>query len=508
MQRSARRTAVSAWLPGAVLFFSALITLCCWALASPPGSSPDDNYHLSSIWCAQGTSDLCQKGAGPTWRVLPTTVVAASCYAPDATASAVCQDTFPETLVADLPTERGNWNGGYPPVFYELLSVFAGDHLVLSVLSMRFANCLLAVVLLGATALAVPRQMRALVLVPITLVSMPITMYFLASTNPSSWTLLGLAILWPALYAAFDTSGRRRGALLALAVVAATMASGSRTDASLFVVFVIGVVALLRVRELRANLLVVATAVLCLAISAWFFLRAGQSVNVLIGFGDAVTEMPADQRLFLNLKELPILLMGGFGFGFMGTTGWLDTTFPSTTAVTALGCWAALLFLWSREPSARKVLATALVGVSLLAYPLFMQTRSHLIIGQGFQPRYLLPLLIVFTGVFMLRGRRTVPRLTRLQLGVVVGALSVGHLLALQAQIRRYVTGLDITDVNLDADREWWWDVWFSPNVVWLVGSAAFAVTVYLVLRLLREPVDELVETVPAPLAERQPVGK
>ena len=40
------------WLP--VAFF----VMCAgWALTSPPGSSPDDDFHLTSIWCAAGTQD-------------------------------------------------------------------------------------------------------------------------------------------------------------------------------------------------------------------------------------------------------------------------------------------------------------------------------------------------------------------------------------------------------------------------------------------------------------------
>ena len=37
------------WLP--LAFF---VTCAGWALASPVGAAPDDDYHLASIWCAQG----------------------------------------------------------------------------------------------------------------------------------------------------------------------------------------------------------------------------------------------------------------------------------------------------------------------------------------------------------------------------------------------------------------------------------------------------------------------
>jgi hypothetical protein len=46
--------------------------------------------------------------------------------------------------------------------------------------------------------------------------------------------------------------------------------------------------------------------------------------------------------------------------------------------------------------------------------------------------------------------------------------------MALHTNIRRYVTGLDVNGVNLDASPEWWWDVPFTPMAVWFVGSVAF----------------------------------
>ena len=44
---------VAAWL---ITCLAAFAALAGWSLASPAGSSPDDDYHLASIWCAQGLS--------------------------------------------------------------------------------------------------------------------------------------------------------------------------------------------------------------------------------------------------------------------------------------------------------------------------------------------------------------------------------------------------------------------------------------------------------------------
>ena len=44
-----------------VLPLALLVVFGSWAVTSPVGSSPDDDYHLSSIWCAGGErSGVCE----------------------------------------------------------------------------------------------------------------------------------------------------------------------------------------------------------------------------------------------------------------------------------------------------------------------------------------------------------------------------------------------------------------------------------------------------------------
>ena len=48
--------------------------------------------------------------------------------------------------------------------------------------------------------------------------------------------------------------------------------------------------------------------------------------------------------------------------------------------------------------------------------------------------------------------------------------------MALQVNIRRYVTGDDLQGLNLDAGAEWWWTGFpVGPTGVWVVGALAFA---------------------------------
>ena len=46
------------------------------------------------------------------------------------------------------------------------------------------------------------------------------------------------------------------------------------------------------------------------------------------------------------------------------------------------------------------------------------------------------------------------------------------------------MTGLDVSNWNLDRKSEWWWDIAVGPTVVWAVGSLAFAWLAFALLRL------------------------
>lgn len=464
-----------------MLVVSALISLFAWSLASAPSSSPDDNYHLGSIWCAQQDKSTCETVPGsPTVRMMPLPVVSGQCYATDNTASAKCQEDLPDKLVAEIATDRGNWNGGYPPLFYKAMSFLVTDDYETSVVLMRFANSIVTVGLIALVALLVPRRLRGVAVIPAVITSVPLGLSVYASTNPSAWTTVSAATLWLSLYAAVESSGRRQYLLLAAAVVATLIGSGSRTDAALFSIMAVGLVFLIRLRDLRRNPAVVVVGVACVAVSAVLFLRAGQSGAVIGGIGPSSVSLglPWLDVALMNLRELPVVLLGSLGYGPMGTTGWLDTPYPALVGALTVLVWAAIVFESLHDLHWAKSFGLLLMGAALIAYPMVLLGRSGVLVGAAFQPRYALPLLIIFTGVALLnfpgRPRRL---LSRTQLLLITLGLAIAHALAIDRQIRRYVTGVEVTGLNLDDGREWWWPgLPLSATAVLVIGSVAFAV--------------------------------
>jgi hypothetical protein len=455
-------------------------------MASPPGSSPDDDFHLASIWCAQGDrADRCQSVSGdPAMRLVPNEVNSVACFAFENKASAACQNGFDGDLVPDSPRDHGNWRGGYPPLFYGVMSVFVTDSLNQSVLLMRAANIAVAVGMLCALALLLPQRLRPVLLLTLLVTAVPLTLFFVPSTNPSAWTLLSSATLWLSLYAAFDSRGRRRALLLSFSLVAAVLGAGSRADAGLFVIASVAVAFLLRRRDLARERLVALIGVACAVLGGVFFLSAAQSEALSGGFGNAPgSETPQLQLLVTNIQRLPVLIYGSLGYGGMGGTGWLDTTFPDLVGGLTVAAWVAVVFTGWKTMSGPKALALLATGTGVVAYPLYMLGTSGATVGSFFQSRYLLPLLIIFTGISLLGARRSDLGLNRFQAAAIALSLATAHAIALYTQIRRYVTGFDVSGLDLDRGREWWWSLPISATATWILGSICFAGLTVLVLR-------------------------
>lgn len=469
----------------AVTCLAAFIALAGWAMASPPGSSPDDDYHLASIWCAQGIdAELCAPVEGePDQRLLPYLASgAASCFATDFTLSGACQDDFTTDEPA-VATAHGNWGGAYPPYFYGLLSLFAGPDVPAAVLTMRLVGSLLAIATVAGLAALLPRRRRPLAAVPLLLTAVPLSMAVLASTNPSAWAILGAAVLWPALYVAYEETGWRRNGLSAFAVVASFVGAGSRADGALFMLMSVVLVLLMRWRHLRRAPGVTAAAAASFVVAATIFLSAGHSAALSEGFGVPPLELTTVQLLLMNLSSLPTLWLGAFGSGPLGRTGWLDTPFPPIVPMLAIGAWFGVLLLGWRRVFPAKLVGLGLIGAALVVHPMYLLMQSRVLVGEGVQPRYVLPVLVIFTGLSLLGVRGIAVRLSPVAYAVVVGAVSLAHAVALHIQVRRYVTGLDVSHTLFGDDLEWWWGAGPGPTTVWVAASLAFALLTAVVLR-------------------------
>jgi hypothetical protein len=112
--------------------------------------------------------------------------------------------------------------------------------------------------------------------------------------------------------------------------------------------------------------------------------------------------------------------------------------------------------------------------------PVFVLTRGGDIVGEQVQPRYLLPLIVLFAGLLVLQAGRRPVQFTRGQVILVVVTLSIVQAVALHTTMRRYITGQDHGGLNLNSGIKWWWDIPVSPMAVLIVGSLCYAGLVWI----------------------------
>jgi len=436
-----------AWL---VLPLAFLLMSAGWAVTSPAGSSPDDDYHLASIWCAAGEeSGRCQRDpSDPQARLVPANVVgAADCYRFRGDQSAACTRANSTALVSTI---RVNETAGlYPSGFYRLMGLLVGPDVDRSVLLMRLLNSLIAALVLAAMIGLTPRGVSSAASIAILATFVPLGLFIAASTNPSSWTMIGIAGFWAMALAWLrtPTPRSRRGVLLGVATLA-TAALGilSRVDANAYVVLTAIIVLILAVNsraQVRASigrLLVIGG--ICIAAFAQYLSVSSTSL-VIPGMNDAGGALGSADAgiglLMTNLVYLPVLFQGIVG----GTPlGWFDTTMPPLIPVVGTLVVGALLYRGMRQANRRTLIAAGLAAAALILVPILFLQAQHLGVGEVVQPRYLLPLLTILVATISVGPRFDQSiELRRAPAFTIAAPLVISATLAFWANAQRYLIG-------------------------------------------------------------------
>ena len=464
------------------LVASALLALLAWATASPPGSSPDEDYHMGSIWCPLPVTEHCemrQNDAG-VYEVLLTRQIAlaAGCFSFHANISGACVDGIVEAENGNPPywTNRFDRYGSYPRGFYRFMHSFTGVgdpevDVTGTVFTMRMVNAVLTVAVFGAALAVSTAANRRLLAYGGLIVAAPMIIYLLASINPTGWSITGVTAAWFGLHGYMTERERwRRNSLLAVAGVGALMGVSSRGDAGIFVAGVSAAVVLLHWDRFWSERRTLIAPALTFLLGAAGFLSAGQTGAVTGGMGGGGEASLS--TLINNLIMMPALLMDAI----TGNLNWGDTPMqPLTrTAVTVLA--GAMLLIGVRAMNRQKALSLFGLLAALVGIPLFMLQITGTVVGDQVQGRYVTPLLAVVMMTALwdpLRGG--VERLSRTQAAFVFLGLVAGHSWALHTQMRRFITGDEVRYLSLEHRIDWWHSP-IPPNLSWLLGSLAFAV--------------------------------
>ncbi len=457
-----------------------------WAISSPPGSAADEIYHLGSVWCAWGESEICKFDGDPqeTGRrniTLSPEFSKAGCFRSDIDKQSKSAKCYMDKIVH---TDRFAWemnSGNYPGLTYTVLRTFTINNIDLSVMIMRVFNYSLftASIILAFYSLSQKTFYASMLSIFITLI--PVSIFFLTSLNPNSWTIIGIGFYWAFLWDLFSANNKKPSIRLYLGLVFSSILSiGSRSDAAIYILVLnlILFVYLLMKRDLHKNGL---KFILVMLISFWAFLQFLYNTQ----FEAESKNINSERGLTLfiqNLSELPAYYFGIFGgrgpeewpFGL----GWFDTPIPSIVPI--LGIINILLAGVSlvRLKDSMQKFFVAILPIFMILIPLtILQLRGSNAM-YFLQPRYLLPLLIVFFGILVINFNNS--KYFSAVTATIIIILSLSNAISLHTNIKRYAVGLN-SEKSIFNSVEWWWDIPFSPSMTWIMGTTTFPILLSLI---------------------------
>lgn len=488
-----------------VVAIAATICGAMWALSSPVGSSPDDGFHQTTIWCVDATSSTIgctvvgESSAGGRVVDVPTLIGHPHCFAFVATESAACQEPMRGERVVTEAVDNGQYPGG----FYRVMSLFIQDSIPESILFMRMLNVAIATLLLGGVAIATSSEIRRLMAYTLAPVLIPLGWFLVASVNPSGWSLTGLTTLGFAWHTVLSVPRqRRRVAAGVLGAAGLVLALSARGDAAVYACLIVVALCILHWNRLRAERRLWIIPALVIVVCAWRTLAAAQVAS--IAGADAESDRTAQEVLANLLLDFPALISGMFGYQF--GLGWLDTPVHAVTAYPMALVIGFLVLGGLGHVSAKKVIACLVILGPMLVIPLVTLFRTRLIILEGVQPRYLLPLMPMLLALLLTgRGGSTSLRLTRTQATAIWLALTVANAAAIYANLRRYVTGTDGPTVI--GELEWWWQSGPSPTVVTVIGGLSFAVFAIPMVVLSWRASSQEIDRATPPLTDERGAG-
>jgi hypothetical protein len=464
------------------------------------------------MWCTSFSGPDCEiDPTGQGVMIPPPLLVASYCLYHNSQQGAGCQPFLDGTDPReDFAFGHNNPSRSlYPNGFYMVGNLFKTDNIETTVVSIRLFNIAVFLSLLGALWLLLPTRLRVTLAWTWPIALLPLGMFLIPSTNPSSWAIIAVGTGWLALLGYLETNGWRSAGLAAIYLVALVLSVSSRVDSILF----LGVASILALwqapltpRQLWRKTWV---AIFPLGfVTARLITTPGNLERVIGGVntnGETLSTLPWAQSadtvlpgtfdwalLWNNIWSVPGLWTGVFGGRPLGSLGWLDTALPQIVGVGVGLVVIGLIFEAVRKPGARKAWSLAAVFGALWVIPVYLLQISGALAGAEFQPRYLVPFMVVVVGTIVLTSQGLPLIQDRFRLSAIAVALIVANAIALHTNLRRYTTGTLVQGFNLNSPREWWWGFlpdFISPNVVWFVGALAFAVPVWAAFVLLSRQV-------------------
>ena len=459
------------------------MTLAAWAMSSALGSTNDEDFILTSIWCGTsksiGATPYCQPDPNrPGFMIVPGLVAEPEqCLHVSVTrnwGSAACQEGVRNEVFS---TDRYD-KGAYPKTYLDVMRNFVSADVEKSVVQMRLFNSLLAALTIILAFSINLRRSNDLLLTWLIVIT-PGAAFSIGSVHNSSWTLAGTTCF---VFTFMSVLKNRKVPKLwipasLVALFAVWLTSSSRPEGKYTLIFLAAIMLISEFPpkglKLSKKTLIIVGATLTIA--TFVYQRATWFGRVNI-FNDQrfvpEKEFPhsANELLFNNFLRIPDVFLsyfGNIGLGFpqlsLGSIVWLFS-FQS----------ALLLVVFAIRESQKLHRIIFAFGFLFMSFAILYlsQTGLYEIPGE-ISPRYFMPMFIGLIIIAANNKKNQYP----ISLVITVALMStISNSVAIRDSIRRYVTGQDVYSIkSLNKGREWWWQFGPQPEIVWLIGTLAFA---------------------------------
>jgi hypothetical protein len=455
------------------------MTLAAWSMGSAVGSSPDEDYVLTSIWCGtEGNPPYCRKDLDrANAMILPIMAAEPSlCFRQlGQDYSAKCQESIYDQ---EISTDTFN-RGYYPDTYFKIGQIFVDSDVESSVVKIRLLNSFLAATLIVVASAFVWKKSPDLLLAWLSVVA-PVSTYFIASVNTSSWTLIGTTSFVFAFIGACKNRKHQNVWLPAgvVALFALWFTNSSRYEGKYVILLLAAAILYSEFApknfKLTKKLIPIGSLGLPMIYLIYNFMSGfyGQTSvfnDPRVEVSEGITTT-ANNLFVNNIINLPKFITGFFGSWGLG---WFELELPSTVWLFTLQAFLLVTsFALIKSSNIYRVTFGALFAIMCIAI-LFTNQKTFSKVGNEIQPRYFLPF---FLGIVIIASANKTERYPNSLVITVAILASISNSIALRDTIRRYTTGQDVViSKSLNNPIEWWWQFGPQPETVWLTGTLAFA---------------------------------
>ena len=465
------------------IFISSFIFLGSWALSSPIGSSPDEGSHLVGIWCTEiNKSVKCNNSEGPS-KFSSQLSGDESCYLYDADQSAGCLQSQ-EEVYKEL--------SGFNEIkFYNFLNSFVSDNIIMSVIIMRFINVFILSICIVFAFIYLRKDIFVGTVFSFMTVGLPLGFYLVTSINTTSWVILGSIFFIPYIFEIVTNLSVRTIPLIIVTMLLTYIYLGSRQDGILFLgISIVSSIPILAykiknfnffIKMLQHNKLsrVVISLISLITLYLIYFVSTEISKRASLGLY-ASTQNVTNWDIGYRFTSLISGALGGWGLGS------LEVDMPGVVSVSSLFIFFSVIFI-SLGKSVIHSKLTLLIYVYFLIFVIWIFLfKSQLFVGQWLQPRYILPIMFGLMSTSFVGIRQDLDKTFVSQIKIFIFLSTVCFAIGQHTLLRRYTHGLDELYLNLDQNKEWWWNFLpISPMQLLMIGTISYFATWLILLKRL-----------------------